>query len=99
MKLQAITNVDHRIEYPQIDEVDPRLVSVIKSCLERDISQRPSVSQLLDHSYLTAAAAAVTPAPAANLNSVKMMAAFEGFMSPNTLKKTKEILRQAGQLE
>ena len=100
MKLQAITNVDHRIEYPQIDEVDPRLVDVIKSCLERDISQRPSVGQLLDHSYLTAAAAAaVTPAPAVNCNNFKMMAAFEGFMSPNTLKKTKEVLRQAGQLE
>ena len=40
MKLQAITNPDHVIEYPQIGNVDSRLVSVIQSCLERDISRQ-----------------------------------------------------------
>ena len=40
MKLQAITNPDHVIEYPQLGSVDSRLVSVIQSCLERDISRQ-----------------------------------------------------------
>jgi len=83
MKLQAITNPDHVIDYPQIGNVDSRLVSVIQSCLERDISRRLSVEQLLDHCYLKNTA----------VNTVKMYEALQGVMSPNTFKKTKEILR------
>ena len=33
MKLQAITNNDHQIPFPEMSDLDPRLVVVIKSCL------------------------------------------------------------------
>ena len=95
----AITSVDHVIQYPEEVKIeDPRLVSVIQLCLERDVRRRASVEQLLAHSYLTAAAEPVT-APAAPLKNaavsqLQMLEQLEGILSPNTFKKTKEGMRK-----
>ena len=99
LKLQAITNNDHQIPFPELTDVDPRLVLVIKSCLERDVRQRASVEELLTHSFLTEESpATVVPANPA-VNSLKMLEALEGVLSPNTFKKTKEGFRKVSQLE
>merc|ERR1719264_1836495 len=98
MKLQAITNPDHVIEYPvkEARVEDERLVSVIRSCLEREARRRPGVEELLAHTYLTASAQAqATPVQASNpaVDAVKMLQALEGVLSPNTFKKTREGFR------
>ena len=90
MKMQAITNVDHTIEFPQLANIDPRLVDVLRSCLERDIRKRANIDELLSHSYLTGE---VTPAPAV-APAFKMLSELEGILSPNTFKKTKEGIRK-----
>ena len=98
LKLQAITNNDHQIPFPELRDVDPRLVVVIKSCLERDVRRRASVEDLLTHSFLKEETVA-TPAPVNNpaVNSLKMLEALEGVLSPNTFKKTKEGFRLVSQ--
>ena len=98
MKLQAITNPDHVIEYPvkEARVEDERLVSVIRSCLEREARRRPGVEELLGHTYLTASAQAPPrPVQASNpaVDAVKMLQALEGVLSPNTFKKTREGFR------
>jgi serine/threonine protein kinase len=42
MKLQAIMNPEHRISFPT-EGVDPLLLDVLKSCLNRDPKARPSI--------------------------------------------------------
>ncbi|XP_052239524.1 dual specificity protein kinase Ttk-like isoform X2 [Dreissena polymorpha] len=51
LKLQAITNPDLPIEFPDCD--DKHVIDVLKRCLNRDPKQRPSIDELLDHPYLT----------------------------------------------
>ena len=102
MKLQAITNNDHQIPFPSLPDLDPRLVVVIKSCLERDVRSRASVEQLLTHSFLREEASTVSAQSAASnpaVNSLRMLEALEGVLSPNTFKKTKEGFRLVSQLE
>jgi len=97
MKLQAITNVDHPIQFPVQADSDLVLISVIKACLIRDPRQRPSIAELLSHTYVTG----VEPVKEVDekklldpVSTVKMLAALEGVLSPNTFKKTSEGLRQ-----
>lgn len=100
LKLQAITDVDHVIQYPHIPDLDPRLVSVIQSCLERDVKKRASVEELLSHSYLTgefAASTAVAPPSNPALDKLANFDAFQGMLSPNTFKKAKEQLLRNSQ--
>jgi len=97
MKLQAITNVDHPIQFPLLPDSDPVLISVIKACLIRDPRQRPSIEELLTHTYVTGVEANKEVDEKKLLdpvNAVKMLAALEGVLSPNTFKKTSEGLRQ-----
>ncbi|XP_013773043.2 dual specificity protein kinase TTK-like [Limulus polyphemus] len=49
-KVQAITNPNYQINFPSIDDVD--LLDVMKSCLVRDPKQRPTIEELLKHSYV-----------------------------------------------
>ena len=100
MKLEAITNNNHQIPFPELTDVDPRLVLVIKSCLERDVRQRASVEELLTHSFLKEEGLVATPAPLnPAVNTLKMLEALEGVLSPNTFKKTKEGFRKVSQLD
>ena len=52
------TTVIHRailfkpIEFPSVGKYNPLLNDILKSCLERDPSKRPTVQELLDHPYL-----------------------------------------------
>jgi len=97
MKLQAITNVDHPIQFPVQADSDLVLISVIKACLIRDPRQRPSIAELLSHTYVTGVEAVKEGDEKKLLdpvNTVKMLAALEGVLSPNTFKKTSEGLRQ-----
>eukprot|EP00092_Neocalanus_flemingeri_P001015 GFUD01001083.1.p1 GENE.GFUD01001083.1~~GFUD01001083.1.p1 ORF type:complete len:775 (-),score=244.53 GFUD01001083.1:238-2484(-) len=102
MKLQAITNVDHPIQYPTLQDEDPVLISVIKSCLLRDPRARPSIAELLNHSYVTGQEVVEDAGKKFNaVNAVKMLAALEGVLSPNTFNKTREgmtaALRKGGE--
>ena len=101
MKLQAITNTDHQIPFPELSNLDPRLIVVIQSCLERDVKSRASVEELLGHSFLKeeAAARSVTTNPAVSTIKMQMLEALEGVLSPNTYKKTKEGFKLVGQLK
>ncbi len=42
--LQAILNPEHKISFPR-EGVDPLLVDVLQSCLNRDPKARPSIRQ------------------------------------------------------
>ncbi|KAK7071215.1 hypothetical protein SK128_001672 [Halocaridina rubra] len=50
-KLAAISNPNHEIPFPDID--DKQLLDVLKKCLQFDPRKRPSIKQLLEHPYLT----------------------------------------------
>lgn len=50
MKLFAITNENHTIEFPSFPR--PELVETAKACLTRDPKKRPSVEMLLNHPIL-----------------------------------------------
>ncbi|XP_060528009.1 dual specificity protein kinase Ttk isoform X2 [Cylas formicarius] len=47
-KLSAITNPNHRIEYPDAEWVSPHIVNTIRRCLQYNIGARPSVNELID---------------------------------------------------
>ncbi|XP_059837259.1 dual specificity protein kinase Ttk [Hypanus sabinus] len=49
-KLQAITDLNHEIQFPAIAEQD--LLDVLKKCLLRNPKERISVSALLEHPYV-----------------------------------------------
>ena len=93
MKLEAITNVEHVIEYPvrEAGVEDERLVAVIRSCLEREPRRRPGVEELLSHAYLTnSSAPQAAPPTHAAVDRARMLQQLEGVLSPNTFKKTRE---------
>jgi serine/threonine-protein kinase TTK/MPS1 len=52
-QIRAITDPKHVIEYPPID--DHRLLDVMKICLQRDATKRPTLKQLMAHPYLSPA--------------------------------------------
>jgi len=56
MKLQAIINPEHEIEFPSDPESlhnhDVQVVDVLQKCLQRDPFKRASIEDLLDHPYL-----------------------------------------------
>jgi len=96
MKLQAITNVDHPIQFPTLPDGDPILISVIKACLVRDPRARPSIAELLNHSYVTGVEVVKEEEKKLDpLSAVKMLAALEGVLSPTTFHKTREGLTAA----
>jgi len=55
-KMQAIINPEHKINFPRdqnsLQGHDPRVVDVLQRCLVRDVKQRASIQELLNHSYL-----------------------------------------------
>jgi len=88
MKLQAILNPEHRIPFPA-DNVDPLLLDVIKSCLNRDMKCRPSIDSLLQHSYVTGCEVP------RSLKKTQMDAlqSLLGVLSPSTFEKTRRALQ------
>jgi serine/threonine-protein kinase TTK/MPS1 len=49
-KIHAITNPNHIIPYPEVD--DPNVVPVLKGCLIYDPKKRMTIPELLDHPFL-----------------------------------------------
>jgi len=82
MKLQAILNPKHAIAFPS-EGVDPLLLDVIKSCLIREVKDRPSIDDLLNHTYVVGAG--------------RMLAMLERHMenvlTPNSLQRTRAALQ------
>lgn len=94
MKLQAITNVNHPIQFPILPDGDLVLISVIKECLVRDPRARPSIADLLNHGYVTGLEVVKEEEKKLDpVSAVKMLAALEGVLSPTTFKKTSEAYR------
>merc|ERR1719266_2972593 len=56
MKMQAIIDENHKISFPDdaqsLGGHDPKVVDVLKSCLQRKVQERASIDQLLKHPYL-----------------------------------------------
>lgn len=50
VKIQAITNPRHQIDYPTIN--NPNLLDCMKSCLRHHPADRPTAKDLLSHPYL-----------------------------------------------
>ena len=94
MKLQAITNTEHPIPFPELPSSDPSLILVIKSCLKRDPKLRPSIEELLGHTYVTGEQPKEDK-QLDHLSAVKMIAALEGVLSPRTFNKACEGLTVA----
>ena len=49
-KLRSILSEEHEINYPEVD--NEFVVDVIKSCLQRNPSKRPTAEELLRHPFL-----------------------------------------------
>lgn len=49
-KLQAIINPHHQIQFPKV--VNPFLMEVMQSCLQRDPKKRMTIPDLLRHPFL-----------------------------------------------
>jgi serine/threonine-protein kinase TTK/MPS1 len=92
MKLQAILNPDHQIPFPP-ENVDPLLLAVIKDCLTRDVKIRPSIEELLQHSYVTGIEAGGKAGSSSEALKSHMLAKLEtnlqGVLSPGTFEKMK----------
>ena len=79
-KLAAIVNPKHEISYPTINDAD--LLAVLKSCLQREPSKRPSLQELLDSPFLRPSRSATRPSPSTDTETlVSILTAFSG--SPN----------------
>ncbi|CAL1528948.1 unnamed protein product [Lymnaea stagnalis] len=87
-KLNAIVNPEHTIQFP--DKGDPALMDVLKRCLNRDVSQRPTTDELLNHPYLKKQTTEEKPGPnlAANLKMIE-----EGIAESSPMTKQKYIQR------
>ncbi|XP_059172193.1 dual specificity protein kinase TTK-like isoform X2 [Physella acuta] len=64
-KMEAIINPAHIIPFP--DKGDPALMDILKKCLNREVSQRPTTDEILMHPYLQKKTIGEKPAP--NLQS------------------------------
>lgn len=98
LKLQAIVNPDHKINFPT-DGQDPLLIDVLKSCLMRDPRERPGISELLQHPYVTGAKAEkdAEMTKQEKLSAINLVANLnlEGVLTPNTLDRTRKGLAEA----
>lgn len=94
MKLQAIMNPEHRISFPR-EGVDPLLLDVLQSCLNRDPKARPSIRELLEHSYVKGEAVPQKKDLLDPTSAVKLLAVLEGVLSPSTMAKTRRGLTTA----
>jgi len=95
MKLQAIMNPDHKIAFPT-ENMDSQLVDVIKSCLTRDVKTRPSIDQLLQHSYVKGEATVNQDDGGEALRShmfAKLESNLAQVLSPGTFEKTRRALQ------
>lgn len=84
-KLHAIIDPTHKIEFPDIAEVD--LLDVLKKCLVRDPRERVSIAALLDHSYLQVQPRALAePEPPHNNSDLrKILTDLAALNSPNSI--------------
>ncbi|KAJ8918382.1 hypothetical protein NQ315_008077 [Exocentrus adspersus] len=48
LKLAAIMNPEHKIDYPDVEWVSPKVIGTIKKCLQYNVKLRPSVDELID---------------------------------------------------
>lgn len=107
MKLQAIINASHHIEFG--DEYDTDLLDTMKRCLRRNPKERLSIGELLQHPYLAEKTKAVpteenvTNSPSGDMNnlvadvhSILKKLADTNVASPNTIKTLKQTLQQLG---
>lgn len=51
-RIKAISSLEHPVEFPAVDNMDPTLLDTLKKCLQKDPEKRSSAAQLLDHPYL-----------------------------------------------
>jgi serine/threonine-protein kinase TTK/MPS1 len=97
-KLHAITDQNHQIEFPPIQ--NQPLLDVIKRCLDRNPKTRIGIPDLLDHLFLNPSQESVTMTPSANmitpefLNSMLMQMAKGGQSSADISKLSQELCKQ-----
>ncbi|KAL0984672.1 hypothetical protein UPYG_G00145020 [Umbra pygmaea] len=87
VKLHAIIDPSHEIEFPDIAEKD--LLDVLKRCLVRNPRERISIAELLEHSYLTIQCQQTSPVPAHTNNNdlKKILNELAALQSPNSIAR------------
>jgi len=81
-KMNAITNSKYSIEFQPL--IDGHLLDVLKKCIVRDPKQRPSISQLLQHPYLTATSR-YNPPLVSLMNSISEL-------SPGSIERVSQVV-------
>ena len=51
-KIKAMGSLDHPVEFPEVDNLDPELLDTMKRCLDKNPEHRATVEELLNHPYL-----------------------------------------------
>ena len=95
MKMQAILNPEHKIEFPP--HQDPDLVETIRRCLERDRDKRASVKELLEHPYLTKHSnnvGAIWKENNVQLDVASLISKLGLHLTPNSLSRAKSALQK-----
>ncbi|XP_040356488.1 probable serine/threonine-protein kinase mps1 isoform X1 [Ixodes scapularis] len=87
-KLRAIINPNFAIPFPPV--ADPNLLDVLKRCLRRNPRERPTISELLQHPFLTEDRALLKPQRNDKLQT--MFSEIEN-MSPDSVKKVNEMVK------
>ncbi|XP_015249048.1 PREDICTED: dual specificity protein kinase TTK [Cyprinodon variegatus] len=91
VKLHAIIDPSHKIEFPEIEEKD--LLDVLKRCLIRNPRERISIAELLVHPYLQ-----LKPQPSpepetpSNIDLKRILTDLAALQSPNSIVRAAENL-------
>lgn len=46
-KIAVILDPNHKIEYPEVERVPPKVINTIRKCLVHNSKSRPSISELI----------------------------------------------------
>eukprot|EP00057_Strongylocentrotus_purpuratus_P000822 XP_001184027.2 PREDICTED: dual specificity protein kinase Ttk [Strongylocentrotus purpuratus] len=91
LKMQAICNPDHFIDFQPIE--NELLLDVMKKCLTRDVKRRPSIEELLNHPYVK------KPFPAAEKSTASLttehISALVSQLSQSQINSPRSIARLA----
>lgn len=90
-KISAIVDERHIIDFPPT--ADPMVIAVLKSCLDRNPRNRPSIEQLLSHPYLTC----TNQSPAQPLKNIptELRIQLESFLEGGKLTEEAKVINQS----
>ena len=87
-KINAIIDERYAIDFPA--HADPMVVAVLKSCLDRNPRNRPTIEELLSHPYLTCTDTSASKSPKLKGFS-ELKSQLEPFMEGGKLSDTAKV--------